>query len=819
MTTPLRTLPLTLAACLLAVPSVAASAPPPSAHAGLRALVVHPAALDLSGPRAVGRLGVLGEFADGRRRDLSRTATFTSRAPRVAAVEPGGVVRPVGNGATVVSVTAGGKSVRVPVRVRGAAAETPVSFTREVVPVLTRAGCNSGACHGSQHGKGGFKLSLLGFDPAFDHAQIVQSAEGRRVVLSEPERSILLLKPSHVMEHGGGERFRVGSPPYEVLRRWLEDGAPAPTPRDPHVQSLEVWPARRVMAVGEQQQVLVRATWSDGRSEDVTATAVFDALNESVAAVSPDGRITARGLGESHVMVRFAGQARVVQVTLPYAAGAPRAPVGNFIDAKLADKWQQLGLTPSPLCNDEQFLRRLYLDAIGTLPAPAEVRAFLADRSADKRAKAIDRVLERPEFVDFWALKWGDLLRINRDLLTEKGMWSFHNWVRACLRDNKPLDRLVREVITAEGSTFTEGPANFYLTARTPTDWSETAAQLFLGVRLGCAKCHHHPFEKWSQDDYYGMAAFFVRLGTKTSQEFGLFGRERVVYLRPTGEQVHPRKGGVVKPHPLGGPVLEDPLDRRVKLAEWLTAKDNPFFARNMVNRFWASTMGRGLVEPVDDLRETNPPSIPEVLDALAADFAAHHFDLKHLLRSIFRSRAYQLSSTATAGNRADAGNVYHTRYTRKRLTAEQLADALDFATGTREKYVGLPPGTRAIQLPDTRVRSFLLDVFGRPARQITCECERTTQPNIAQALHLLNGDFLERKIGAPGGRVAGLLKAKAAPERVVEELYLATLSRRPRAEELALGLRWLKGAASPREGAADVLWVLLNSREFQFNH
>src|SRR5262249_26328844 len=396
--------------------------------------------------------------------------------------------------------------------------------------------------------------------------------------------------------------------------------------------------------------VLVRAAWSDGRTQDVTSAAQFDALNESVAGVSADGLITAKAAGESHVMVRFAGQAKVVQVTLPYAklSAGTKAQAYNFIDEKLAAKWRQLGLTPSPLAGDEEFLRRLYLDAIGTLPTPDEIRAFLADKSADKRQKAIDKVLDRPEFVDFWALKWGDLLRINRDLLTDKGMWSFHNWVRACLRDAKPVDEMVREIITAEGSTFTEGPANFYLTARTPTDWAETTAQLFMGVRMQCAKCHHHPFEKWSQEDYYGMAAFFVRLGTKRSQEFGIFGRETVVYLRPNGEQTHPRKGSVVPPHPLDGPVTDDPFDRRRKLAEWLTAKENPFFARNLVNRFWGYYMGRGLVEPLDDLRATNPPANPELLDALAHDFAEHGFDLKHLMRTIMSSHGYQLSSDAT---------------------------------------------------------------------------------------------------------------------------------------------------------------------------
>jgi hypothetical protein len=794
---------------------------PHAPQAVLRSLTAFPARVRLNGPRDRQQVVVLGDYADGSRRDLARVAAFTSGSNEVARVDQGGVVYPSGDGQTLLTIRGGGQTVTVPVCVQQARAEVPVSFTREVEPVLTKAGCNQGACHGGQHGRGGFRLSLLGYDPLFDYSQIVQSAEGRRVVVSDPERSIILLKPSLTMEHGGGERFRVGSQEYLLLKRWLEDGAPAPTADDPAVTRLEVWPPHRVLVPGEQQQLVVRARWSDGREEDATATAQYDALNDAVAAVTPGGLVTASDRGETHIMIRFRGQVAVAQVTLPYhrkGASAGFTPA-NIIDEKVAAKWRELGLEPSPPADDAEFFRRIHLDAIGTLPAPAEVKAFLADPGPDKRHRAVDRVLDRPEFVDFWALKWGDLLRINRDQLNEKGMWSFYNWVRGALRDAQPVDAFVRDLITAEGSTFTEGPANFYRTANNPADWAENTAQLFLGVRMQCARCHHHPFEKWSQDDYYGLAAFFVRLGTKRSQEFGIFGQETVVYLKPVGEQTHPRKGGVVKPHPLDGPAMDDPFDRRRKLAEWVTAADNPFFARNIVNRFWGYYTGRGLVEPLDDLRATNPASNPELLEVLAQDFVRHRFDLKHLMRTIMNSRTYQLSSAVKPGNQADAGNVYGTHYTVKRLTAEQLADALDFATGTREKYQGLPAGMRAIQLPDTSIRSFLLDVFGRPARQVTCECERTAQPNIAQALHLLNGDALNKKIAAPGGRVEKLLKGRTPLPAVVEELYLATLCRLPRASEASRAQAWIAGAASVKEGVQDLLWALLNSREFLFNH
>jgi hypothetical protein len=811
----LSRLPLALAALL---PGAADPGPP---RAVLLGLTVHPASVELHGARARQRLGVLGEFADGRRWDLGRDAAFASSDEGVARVDAGGVVRPAGDGEATVTVRAGGRTAAVSVRVRGLAAPEPAGFRREVEPVLTRAGCNAGACHGSQHGKGGFRLSLFGFDPPFDYREIVQGAKGRRALPSDPERSLLLLKPTLQMGHAGGERFPAGSPSYEVLRGWLEVGAPPPAEGDPHVEDLLVWPRERLLVPGERQQLVVSARWSDGRVEDVTPLAKFDALNEAVAAVTPEGLVTAAGRGETHVMVRFEGQAKVVRLTLPYAAAPPgEAPAWNFIDRKLAARWAELGLAPSPLCGDEEFLRRLYLDVLGTLPAPAEVRAFVADTRADKRRRAIDAALDRPEFVDFWTLKWCDLLRVNRDLVTYKGMLAFHGWVRAAVRDNRPVDEVVRALLTAQGSNFDVGPANYYLTARGPEDMGEATAQLFLGVRMQCARCHHHPFEKWSQEDYCGLAAFFARIGTRAGeQSHPSSGRDTVVFLRNTGDVTHPRMDRYVKPHVLGGPDVEDPVDRRRPLAEWLTAPDNPFFARNLVNRFWSYLMGRGLVEPVDDLRATNPPSNPALLDALADDFVRARYDQKHLLRTILQARAYHLSSEPTPANRADAANAHFTRYTRRRLTAEQLADALDAATGTHESYPGMPPGTRAAQLPDPRVPSYLLDVFGRPARQAPCECERHSEPTIAQALHLLNGDLLNRKIDAPDGRVAKLLQGKTPVPELVEELYLAALGRRPRADEAARAARWVQEAPTPKEGAADLLWVLLNSREFLFNH
>jgi hypothetical protein len=818
---------------ILAVTAVLALASPTFAQAPAgspKELVVYPNAVKFTGPRDEQRVIVLGVWADGRKFDLTRTAKITSGDAKIATVERG-VVHATGNGNTSIAVEALGAKATIPVAAEKASADLPVNFATEIIPILTKNGCNSGGCHGAALGRGGFRLSLFGFDPTFDYEQIVRSNEGRRIVVSDPERSILLAKPALVMEHGGGEKLKHNGRDYVRLRQWLEDGAPAPTlanparkiDGDPEVAKIEVFPASRVMTPGEQQQLAITAVWSDGRREDVTNTAQFDALNDSVAGVTAGGLITAKKAGETHVMIRFGGAAEISQVTLPFAklAKYPDVPANNFIDEKLIAKWKDLGLTPSPLCDDDDFLRRLYLDAIGTLPTPDEVRSFLADKDPKKRAKAIDKVLERGEFTDWWALKWGDLLRINRTALQEKGMWSFHNWVRAQVRDNVPADAFVRDIVTAEGSTFLDGPANFFQIGRGADEWAETTAQLFLGIRIGCAKCHHHPFEKWSQDDYYGLTAFFTRIGTKNSQEFGIFGRETVIYIRATGEATHPRKRGVVKPLPLDADSRQswdDEFDRRKRLADWLTAPSNKMFARNIVNRFWGYTMGRGLVEPLDDMRATNPATNPELLDALADDFVKAKFDVKHLLRTIFNSRAYQLSATPTDGNKIDAANIHFTYRTVRRLTAEQLADAVDFATGTREKYTGLPLGTRAIQLPDSEVKSYLMDTFGRPPRQVLCECERTSVPNIAQAMHLLNGVTLNGKIAATTGRVDKLISDKVPLPKAIEELYLVTWSRLPSADEAKKAEGWVKSAPSVKEGLQDLLWVLTNSREFLFN-
>jgi hypothetical protein len=526
-------------------------------------------------------------------------------------------------------------------------------------------------------------------------------------------------------------------------------------------------------------------------------------------------------------MIRYEGQAETSLFVVPYAEHVELAgwQNQNFIDEHAAAKFRELGIEPSPLCDDATFIRRAFLDCIGTLPTPDQTRAFLADGSPEKRTKLVDRLLGltgdpaldlyNDSYAAWWSLKWSDLLRNSSAELGEQGMWAMHNWIRESMRTNKPLDKFVRELISARGSIYTTGPANYYRIHRDPPMLAEATAQLFLGVRLECAKCHHHPFEKYSQDDYYGMAAFFARTGTKNSEEFGLFGREQVVMVRDSGDVRHPRTNQVVAPKPLDAPPADHPLDRRVPLADWLTAKENPLFARSVANRYVGYLLGRGLVEPVDDMRSTNPPTNPPLLDALAAHFAASGYDLKQLVRAIMTSRLYQLDSQPTEANAADS--KFYSHYHVKRLAAEPLLDAIDAVTAVPTKHRNLPLGTRAIELPDAEYPDYFLNTFAKPRRVSVCECERLPDPTLAQALHTLNGDGLVLKIRDAKSRVTRLVAAQTPHDDIVSELYLAALSRPPSETELAASRELLAEAPSKPEFYQDLLWALINSKQFLF--
>lgn len=702
-----------------------------------------------------------------------------------------------------------------------ARADRVVHFKTDIQPILTKQGCNQGACHGSQHGKGGFKLSLRGFDDVADYQEIVKSGKARRALLSEPELSLLLTKPTLDVPHKGGERIKRGSDDYDVILSWLEQGAPGPGEKDRNLQRIVITPAEAIVEPGSVVSLEVMAVYDDGSQESVLHKATFDSGSPGVAEVGQDGTVTAKGAGESAIMVRYLGKVGVSRVLIPYgeSVGLEVFSVRNRIDDLWLEKWSKLGLSPARICSDTDFFRRIHLDTLGTLPTAEEVRAFVVDTSLDKRDKAIDAVLQRPEYVDFWAYKWGDLLRNNRNQLGEKGMWSFHNWLRASFRENKPMDKFTEEIITAVGSPFQNGPANFYRVGRSAPDWAENAAQVFLGVRIQCARCHHHPFESISQSDYYGLVAFFSRVGTKGSQEFGIFNTDTVVFVRDTGDASHPQTGKVMKPTPLGGEPTDDPLDRRRALAQWLLNRENPGLARNLANRYWGYYLGRGLVDPIDDIRASNPASCQEVLDFLARDLIDHDYDIKHLLRTIMSSHVYQLSSTGREESQLDAANKYFTHYTAKRLTAEQLLDAIDAACGTQEKFAQLPVGYRAISLPDSNVQSKFMDDFGRPKREMACECERSDTPNMTQALQFMTGDLLNGKVSAKTGRIERMVAEKKTVPEAVQEIYLNTVSRFPTADEAEKAAILVQRAPSVREGLEDLLWAMLNTREFQFNH
>ena len=780
---------------------------------------VLPARVKLSGPEATQHLVVIGTLPNGSTLDLTARARFEPVKAGVVSATADGTLRPLADGSAEVSVRVGCAEATVAVEVARATVPRVVSFRNEVVPVLTKLGCNQGSCHGSQHGKGGFRLSLLGFEPGPDHTQIVKSAEGRRVTPFAPEESLLLLKPMLAVAHGGGKRLAPDSPEYDLIKLWLEQGAPGPVEADPTVTALAVLPDRRVMEPNQEQRLVVLATLSDGTRRDVTAQAKFDTLNEGVAKVGPTGTARAVGQGETNIMVRYQGHAAMARLSVPYAHDkAFDFPARNVLDIKAAAKWRALGLVPSLVCSDSEFLCRAMLDAVGTTPTPAEIEEFLADARPDKRERLVDRLLDRPEYVDFWSLKWGDVLRVNADKLGKQGMLAFNLWLRGAFRENRPVDRMVEELVTAQGSIFTNGPANYFRVASSPDDLAETTAQVFMGVRLQCAKCHHHPFEAYGQDDYYGLAAYFARVRTKASQEFGLFGGEQVVYVAKTGDVYQPRSGKKMSPRPLNAPAADDPVDRRRALARWLTAKDNPWLAKNVVNRYWGYLMGKGLVNPIDDLRETNPPSNPELLDALASEFVKGGYDLKTLLRLILTSRVYQLSALPTPDNRLDT--TFFTPSPLKRLTAEQLLDASNLATGTTEKFPLQPAGTRAISLPDTNYPSYFLDTFGRPLRAQACECERSTDPTLRQALQLMNGDLVNRKVAQPDGRLMKLLRdPKLTDETLVRALYLVTFNRPATDLEVAAADALIADAPSRAVGAQDLFWGLLNSKEFLFNH
>jgi hypothetical protein len=801
------------------------------------AIAVFPDQLELKGNFARAQVVVSAANRAGkvtpRSDDLTSLAKYESRAPRVVRVDSSGSVTVVGNGSGEIRVSVetmhGAMTASVPVHVQDVQSHPLLGYARDIAPIFSKAGCNMGACHAAQYGQAGFKLSVFGFEPPADHANIVRDRSERRVNFLDPEQSLLLKKPTLQVPHGGGRRMKIGSTEYNTLAAWIASGAPGPTRSDATVTRIVVTPARRITVPKMRQQLRVEAFYSDGLKRDVTALAKFDSTDEGVLSATPGGLVTTNGRGQAAALVRFEGQAALATFVLPYSASAQLAEWKNenFVDELASAKFRELGIEPTALCSDGAFLRRAYVDAIGGIPTIEETRSFLASKDPNKRRHLIDRLLSlsgdpkldihNDAYAAWWTLKWSDLIRNQSNDLGEQGMWAFHNWLSESFRENKPFDQFVRELVTAKGSIYTVGPANYFRVNTNPADCAEATAQLFLGVRLQCARCHHHPFEKYGQEDYYSFAAYFARVGSKSSQEFGLFGGESVVIVRGGGEVVHPRTGKVLKPKPLDGPPADDPSDRRIVLAKWITSPSNPFFAKSVVNRYVSYLLGHGLVEPVDDLRATNPASNAELLDALAKHFVASGYDLKQLMRVIMTSRLYQLDSQPSPANASDRRFFSH--FTVKRLSAEALLDAVDEATGTRTKFTSLPLGTRAVELPDAEYQNYFLKTFGKPVRASVCECERSPDESLAQALHTLNGDIVTDKIADPKARVARLVSAKASVERIVDELYLATLSRYPTNAERANAADFLKQSQSRTECYQDLQWALINSKDFLFVH
>ena len=713
------------------------------------------------------------------------------------------------------------------------AAEPAPTFERDIQPILTRAGCNAGACHGKARGQNGFQLSLLAYDHDFDFNAITQEARGRRIFPANPAFSLILRKASGQVPHGGGKKLPEGSAEYRTLQQWIAAGTPR-TPTDaPKLEKITVSPTTKLMKFAETQQLAVTAHYSNGTTRDVTNLAQFSSSESVYAGVDASGLVKAGPIpGEATIMARFAEKFAVCNVLIPLpkpvdAGVYEKLPKNNFIDGHVWAKLKQLNVTPSELSTDAQFHRRAYLDVIGRLPTPEEARTFLADKDPKKREKLIDALLARPEYADFWANKWTDLLRPNPYHVGMKATYNLDQWLRKSFRENKPYDQFVREIIAANGSTWTNGAAVFYRNRREPDELTTMVSQLFLGVRLDCAKCHHHPFEVWGQDDFYSFAAFFGRVGRKgVGISAPISGGEEAIHLgsgtggRRNGSTVkHPVSGKEMTPTPLLGKPLDlDPdKDPRDVLAAWVTAPENPYFGKVIANRVWADLMGRGIVDPVDDLRATNPPSNPELLDALAKDFRANKCDLKKLIRTICASHAYQLSTTPNDRNASDLRN--YSRHYRQRLRAEVLLDMVSDITGAPEKFEAMPPGSRAIEVWTARSQSVFLDSFGRPDPNQDPPCERTSDTTVVQALHLMNSPNLHRKVTSDDGRCAKLAESKKTPAEIVDELYLLAYCRYPTDTERASAVkRFDRKGATRRTATEDLMWALINTPEFVFN-
>jgi Protein of unknown function (DUF1553)/Protein of unknown function (DUF1549)/Bacterial Ig-like domain (group 2) len=787
-----------------------------------QSLTILPAKVELTGPEAHQQL--IAEATTGRyQEDWTRKAEWRSSNPKIATVDKTGLVRPVGDGQATLTVSADGQTASIGISVKGAHDPFTWSFRNHVIPVLTKLGCNSGACHGALAGKNGFKLTLRGYDPDVDYDTLTRQSAARRISMADPPASLILQKATFSIPHGGGLRFKKDSLEYRVIDEWIAAGTPPPANTDPEITGLEVFPKSTVLKTGAEQQLAVRAKYSNGATADVTRWVKYSSNNEGVATVDDNGLVKMNGAGEAAVTLYYSSKVLYARLTVPYdnqvaASAYDQFPRRNYIDDLVIAKLKSLNIAPSALASDSTFIRRAYLDAAGILPTAEEVENFLSDHSADKRAKVIDQILTRDEFVDYWAYKWSDLLLVNSRKLRSTQMWSFYNWIRDSVKADKPWDQFARDIFTGTGSTREHGALNYFVLHKDPIELSENSTQAFLGQRLTCARCHNHPLEKWTQKQYYQMANLFSRVGLKND------GADTVVFAKVSGDINHPRLLRPLPPTPLDGKSLsiDAQVDRRAAFAEWLTSPENPFFARALVNRVWANFMGRGLVHPEDDVRATNPASNEELLSALTKDFIQHKFDIQYLIRTIMNSGTYQLSAEANSTNQSD--DRFYSRYLVKRLPAEVILDAMSQVTGVATAFPGYPGGTRALQLPDSQVPSQFLTSFGRPIRNICDSSERSSEPNVAQALHAINGDTLNKKIGAQEGYAALFLKLGLSERRIMEQLFLSAYSRYPTDQERetltkSISPAWSEKSKLRRQALEDLMWAMLTSKEFLFNH
>jgi hypothetical protein len=781
--------------------------------------------LILSGADARLQLIISAEFKTKKgavTRDYSRNVTYTTAPAGILKVSTSGLVTPVKTGkASVIAKTNDGSSVSVEISAVAVEATPDIHFTNRIVPIFTKLGCNGGGCHGKSGGQNGFRLSLLGFEPLMDYEFLVKEGRGRRLFPSSPDQSLLLTKASNTIPHGGGEKLKKDSFDYDVIRRWIGQGMPPGDREAPHVTRIEVHPYHQIMRPNGKQQVSVVAVYSDGSTEDVTNTAQYEPNNKDMAECDETGLVQVFDqTGDVAFMVRYQSQVGVFRATIPLGAPVGELPkANNFVDELVFKKLKVLGMPPSKICDDGTFIRRVSIDVAGKLPTRERVDAFLADKSADKRSKYIDELLASTDYADFFAMKWSSILRNKRrDATYVHGTFRFHSWIRQNMHQNTPYDEFVRGVIAASGDMRHNPPVAWHREVTKPEEALEDVAQLFLGIRLQCAKCHHHPYEKWSQDDYYGFAAFFSRVGRKN----GATAKEkRVFHNRGTAAAKNPKSGNTLKPTGLGDKAFELAADDdpRHSLADWMSNKKNPFFAKSLVNRYWKHFFNRGLVDPEDDMRATNPATNPELLEALAKSFKDSDFDLKKLVKTICESRTYQLSAYPNEYNANDRQNF--SRYYPRRLPAEVLLDAIDNFCGTTTSFSGLPTGTRAVQIPDRGgVTSYFLTVFGAPEGSSVCECERTSDANLAQCLHLLNSREVQDKLAK--GRAAKMARDKSrSHEDRITELYALAFSRKPDDFELKTSISVITkyGEKQVQLAYEDIVWALINTKEFMFNH